>query len=82
MTGFLASASWAVTGLGVISFVVVLTRRPTAVPEATGLLLEYLLAAGLLRLRRDAEFSLLAAVAAVVALRKVATIGLRASATP
>ena len=71
-------------GMAVVVVIVGLVRAPAArraapaeLVASLGLALEFLLAAGLLRLAVVETFLQLAAVAAIVALRRVLTLGLR-----
>lgn len=77
MTDLLHTGALVVTVLGLLSATVVLgaTRR---VSPALGTLLDFLLAAGLLRLSADAAWSTLLTAALVIAVRKlVVSVGLR-----
>ena len=69
----------AVTAAGLVAAVVVLVRGGQPV-FALGVLLDFLLAAGLLRLTGQPGWSALAVAAAVVALRRLLGAGLRAGA--
>ena len=81
MTGLLHTAALVTTVLGLLSATVVLmaTRH---LQQALGTLLEFLTAAGLLRLSTDATWSALLTAAVIIAVRKlVVGIGLRPRAT-
>lgn len=75
MTDLIAAAAWIVAGLGVVlaAAVVAATRR---LAIALSVLLDMLMAAGLLRLSADAAWSSLATAAAIVVLRKVVVAGI------
>lgn len=75
MTDLVAAAAWIVSGLGVIlaTAVVAVTRRLTI---ALPVLLDMLMAAGVLRLGADAAWSSIATAATVVVLRKVVVAGI------
>ncbi len=76
-----AVAALAVTALGLVAAAVVLaaTRHPLS---ALTVLLDFLLAAGLLRLTGQPGWPALATAAAVVAVRRLVGIGLRAGRRP
>lgn len=80
MTGLARAAALLCTLLGLGCAAVVLART-RSLAQALPVLLEFLLAAGLLRLTHDATWRALVTAAALVALRKiVVTYGLRAGA--
>lgn len=70
-----ADISWAIAGAGVLlgALALIAFRRP---PMALHVLLDFLLAAGLLRLSVDASWQALAITAAVILVRRVVTLGL------
>jgi len=63
--------------LGLVRAVAAGRRAPARIAASVGLALEFLLAAGLLRLSAIDDLQALGAVAAIVALRKLITAGLR-----
>ncbi|PJE98052.1 hypothetical protein CUT44_02080 [Streptomyces carminius] len=71
-------AALAVTAFGLVSAAVVLVAARRLMP-ALAVLLDFLIAAGLLRLAGDPAWDTVAAAAAVVAVRKLVTAGLRLS---
>ncbi|MFP8960420.1 hypothetical protein ACLIYP_07585 [Streptomyces nanhaiensis] len=78
MTTVLDLAALATTAFGLMAAAVVLASGRRLVP-ALAVLLDFLTAAGLLRLAGDPDWSTIAAAAAVIALRRLVTAGLRAS---
>lgn len=70
-----AQISWAIGGAGVVlgALTLLVLRRP---PLALHVLLDFLLAAGLLRLSVDASWQALAVTAIVIVVRRVVTLGL------
>lgn len=76
MSAALQSGALLVTLLGLVSGALVLLRGRELLP-AMGVLLEFLLAAGLLRLADDPGWRQLVTAAAVVVLRRVVSLGLR-----
>ncbi|MEU3254876.1 hypothetical protein [Streptomyces sp. NPDC006997] len=78
MTGLLTAAALLVTGAGLAVAVAVYatTRR---IGHALPVLLDFLTAAGLIRLAGDVSWDSILAAAAVIAVRKVATFGSRTS---
>jgi uncharacterized membrane protein len=68
-------AAWATMLLGLLSAAAVLARTRAGL-TAVRVLLEFLLAAGLLRLADDPGWRELAAAATVVAIRKLLAVGL------
>lgn len=76
MTGLLNMAALLVTGAALVAAAVVLTatRRPTS---ALPVLLEFLTAAGLIRLAAEPTWTSLLMAAALVALRGLIAVGLR-----
>ncbi len=76
MSAALQSGALLVTLLGLVSGALALLRGRELLP-ATGVLLEFLLAAGLLRLADDPGWRQLVTAAAVVVLRRVVSLGLR-----
>lgn len=77
MNGILTAAALMVTGAGLLVFVATCaaTRR---IGRALPVLLDFLTAAGLIRLAVDVTWGTICGVAAVVAVRKIATLGVRA----
>jgi hypothetical protein len=78
MAELVADASWVVAGTGLLLAVAVCAstgRLMVAIP----VLLDMLLAAGLLRLGADAPWSSIATAATIVVLRKVVVAGIRES---
>ncbi|MPV35869.1 DUF1622 domain-containing protein [Georgenia subflava] len=80
MTGVVASAAVAITAAGVVVALAVAVRAGlrTAIP----VLLDFLLAAGLLRLTVDLEWDAIAGTALIVAIRHLITAGLAFGAPP
>jgi uncharacterized membrane protein len=77
VTGLASFAALVCTLLGLVSAAAVLARTRSA-RSALPVLLEFLMAAGLLRLAHDATWGALATAAVVVVLRKlVVTYGIR-----
>ena len=77
MSDLVAAAALLCTVLGVVCAVAVLART-RSLAQALPVLLEFLLAAGLLRLSQDQTWRAIATAAAVVGLRKlVLTYGIR-----
>ncbi len=78
-TGLITSAALAVTAAGLVAAAVVLaaTRRPAF---ALKVLLEFFLAAGLLRLTGSPDWPALLTAAAVILVRRLVGFGLRAGA--
>ena len=76
MSAALQTASAVCVVLGLLSATAVLLRRAGRL-AAVGVLLEFLLAAGLLRLADDPTWRQLAAAAVVVGLRRLLTAGMR-----
>lgn len=79
MSPVLQTAAVLCSAFGVVAAVVVLTRSRSG-QLAVAVLLEFLLAAGLLRLADDPSPSTVGATALLVAIRQVVTFGLRSSA--
>ncbi|MGI8900848.1 MAG: hypothetical protein ACR2HA_07950 [Nocardioides sp.] len=75
MTEAVAVASWLVTGLAVAVGAVALAATHE-VRSSLALLLDLLLAAGLLRLSADSEWSVLGTAAAIVVLRRLVVVHL------
>ena len=75
----LAAAAVGITAAGLVAAAVTLlaTRRPL---QSVRVLLDFLLAAGLLRLTGSPDWATLGAAAAIIALRRLAGLGLRAGA--
>ena len=71
----LAPLYWAIAGGGIVlgALALIALRRP---PLALHVVLDFLLAAGLLRLSADATWQSLAVIAVVVLVRRVVTLGL------
>ncbi|WP_410535265.1 hypothetical protein [Streptomyces sp. KL2] len=78
MTTVLSLAALATTAFGLAAAAMALASGMRVVP-ALAVLLDFLTAAGLLRLAGDPDWSTIAAAAAVIAVRKLVTAGLRAS---
>jgi hypothetical protein len=77
VTGLAGAAALVCTLLGLVSAAAVLARTRSA-RQALPVLLEFLMAAGLLRLTHDATWRVLATAAVVVGLRRlVLTYGVR-----
>ena len=76
MTGLLGAAALLVTGLGLVSATAVLARARDG-RLALRVLLEFLTAAGLLRLAGDPGWPEIGAAAAVVAVRRLLSLRLR-----
>lgn len=76
MSTLLQSAALLTTVLGLLSGALVLARRHD-VRSALAVLLEFLLAAGLLRLSDHPTYRSLATAAVIIVVRKLVTIGLR-----
>lgn len=76
MSALLQGAAQLTTVLGLACAALVLIRRHD-VRNALAVLLEFLLAAGLLRLADHPTYRSLATAAAIVVVRKLVTIGLR-----
>ena len=77
MTGWVEAAALACTLLGVVCATAVLVRT-RSVGQALPVLLEFLMAAGLLRLSHDSSWRAIVTAAVVVGLRKlVAAYGVR-----
>lgn len=75
MSGVLHAAATACTVLGLIAAACALLRT-RQVPLALGVLLDFLLAAGLLRLSHDTTARALATAATIVLVRKIVAFGL------
>jgi hypothetical protein len=75
MNVVVAHLSWLIAGVGIVlgGLTLAIFRRP---PMALHLLLDFLLAAGLLRLSTDASWQVLAITATVVVVRRLVTVGL------
>ncbi|MFD1831369.1 hypothetical protein ACFSJS_17130 [Streptomyces desertarenae] len=78
MTGALEAAALAAAAFGLVAAAVVLVSVRRLMP-ALAVLLDFLIAAGLLRLAGGPGWDAIATAAAVVAVRKLVTAGLRAS---
>ncbi len=78
MTALLRDAALVCTALGILSALAVLARSRD-VRLSVGVLLEFLLAAGLLRLGADPTGQALLGAAVIVALRRLLAFGLRIS---
>ena len=78
MTELLREAALVCTALGIVSAVAVLVSRRD-VRLAIGVLLEFLLAAGLLRLSADPTTQTLLTAALIVGVRRLVGLGLRFS---
>ncbi len=78
MTALLRDAALVCTALGILSALAVLARSRD-VRLSVGVLLEFLLAAGLLRLGADPTGQALLGAAVIVALRRLIGFGLRFS---
>lgn len=76
MSGVLGAAALLVTGFGLVGAAAVLARSRDG-RLAVRVLLEFLTAAGLLRLAGDPGWAQIGAAAAVVALRRLLALGLR-----
>ena len=76
MSGVLRDAALVCTALGVLSALAVLART-SDLRLGIGVLLEFLLAAGLLRLSADPTWTALLSAAVVVFLRRLLSAGLR-----
>ncbi|MCI0385736.1 hypothetical protein [Streptomyces sp. CNQ085] len=77
MTTVLDLAALATTAFGLVAAAVVFAEARRLVP-ALAVLLDFLTAAGLLRLAGDPSWGTIAAAAAVIAVRKLVTAGLHA----
>lgn len=77
MTTALNLAALATTAFGLVAAAVVLAAAGRLLP-ALAVLLDFLTAAGLLRLAGDPSWSTIAAAAAVITVRKLVVAGLRA----
>jgi hypothetical protein len=79
MTELTDTAAWLVSGAGVLlaTLAFAVTRRLTV---AAPVLLDLLMAAGLMRLGADAPWAAIATAAAIVLLRKLVVTGLRVAA--
>ncbi|MFJ8631217.1 hypothetical protein [Streptomyces sp. NPDC093568] len=75
MNDAIEAASLLVTGLGVVSFLTAYAVTRT-IRVALALLLDFLTAAGLLRLAGDLSWSAIVQTVAIIAVRKVAAFGL------
>ncbi|MFH0241296.1 hypothetical protein ACGRHY_02375 [Streptomyces sp. HK10] len=78
MTTALNLAALATTAFGLVAAAVVLAAARRLAPTLA-VLLDFLTAAGLLRLAGDPNWSTIAAAAAVIAIRKLVTAGLHAA---
>ncbi|MFD1829924.1 hypothetical protein ACFSJS_09630 [Streptomyces desertarenae] len=78
MTVAVQLAALAVTAFGLVAAAVVLAVERRLMP-ALAVLLDFLIAAGLLRLAAEPAWDAIAAAAAVIAVRKLVTAGLRAA---
>ncbi len=78
MTGVLNAASWTIAGAGLILAVAVALRTARLL-VALPVLLDMLLAAGLLRLSADAPWPAIATTATIVVLRKTVAAGITES---
>ncbi|MCZ2523538.1 DUF1622 domain-containing protein [Streptomyces sp. SCUT-3] len=76
MTAVLHSAALAVTAMGLLA-VLPAFRASGSIRSALAVLLDFLTAAGLLRLAGDPSWDSVALAAAVIAVRKLVTTGLR-----
>ncbi|MDK1349082.1 hypothetical protein QNO09_38730 [Streptomyces sp. 378] len=77
MTGILTTAALTVTGAGLLVAVAVYAT-PRRLGRVLPVLLDFLTAAGLIRLAADVSWGSILAAAAVIAVRKIAALGVQA----